>query len=65
MSASPGACSTSTDRIPDKLNEDLTVDKLAIFLEKKENIPFTFCQKLKGTLLNSAGFLVKIQRSSF
>ena len=50
---SPEACSTSNDRIPDKLNENLMVDELALFLEKKENIPFTFCQTLKRTLLCS------------
>lgn len=34
--------------IPEKLNDNLTVDELALFLEKKENIPVIFCQKLKG-----------------
>ena len=34
--------------IPEKLNDNLTIDELALFLEKKENIPVIFCQELKG-----------------
>ena len=33
--------------VPGELNENLMVDELAVFLEKKENIPVMFCQKLK------------------
>ena len=37
------------DTVPKELNDNLTVDELALFLEKKEKIPVVFCQKLKGS----------------
>ena len=49
MSLSPVA--SQEDAVPEELNDKLTIDELALFLEKKENIPVTFCQKLKGMLL--------------
>lgn len=41
--------SINQDAVPEELNESLTRDELALFLEKKENIPAHFCQNLKGT----------------